>query len=94
MSVPMMEITLVKAAWPGDRDRACLTAGDVAWRGPITSSMTFRTWSSSPCSASPTGRGAELAAGSHAAADRLWGSSRPANRICGLPRASPSEDDH
>ena len=35
MSLPVMEITLVKAAWPGDRDRAYLTVGDVAWRGPV-----------------------------------------------------------
>ena len=30
-----MEITLVKAAGPGDRDRAWLTVGDVARRGPV-----------------------------------------------------------
>ena len=32
---PVMEINLVKAARPGDRDRAYLTVGDVAWRAPI-----------------------------------------------------------
>ena len=35
MILPVMEITLVKAAWLGDRDRAYLTAGGVTWRGPI-----------------------------------------------------------
>jgi hypothetical protein len=37
---------------------------------PFISSMTFRIWSSSPCSASLTGLWGELAAGSHAAASR------------------------
>jgi hypothetical protein len=35
MSLPVMEITLVKAAWPGDRDRAWLKVGGVARCGPI-----------------------------------------------------------
>jgi hypothetical protein len=56
-----MEITLVKAARPGGRDRAWLTAGGVARRGPVPSSMTFRTWPRNPCPASLTGCGAELA---------------------------------
>ena len=30
-----MEITLVKAAGPGHRDRAWLTVGGVAQRGPV-----------------------------------------------------------
>ena len=52
-----MEITLVKAAGPGGRDHAWLTAGSVTRAARCTSSMTFRTWSSSPCSASLTGCG-------------------------------------
>ena len=52
-----MEITLVKAARPGGRDRAWLTAGGVALRGPVPSSMTFRTWPRNPCPASLTGCG-------------------------------------
>ena len=35
MSPPVMEITLVKAAGPGDRERAWLQAGDTARRGPV-----------------------------------------------------------
>ncbi len=31
----MIEVTLVKAAWPGDRDRAWLTAAGVTRRGPV-----------------------------------------------------------
>ena len=62
-----MEITLVKAAGPGGRDRAWL-AGDGARRGRCTSSMTFRTWWSSPCSASTTGCGQNWPPESHAAA--------------------------
>jgi hypothetical protein len=34
-SPPMMEITLALAAGPGDRDRAWLTAGGAARRGPV-----------------------------------------------------------
>jgi hypothetical protein len=35
MSPPVMEIALVKAVGPGDRDRAWLTAGGLARRGPV-----------------------------------------------------------
>ena len=35
MSRPVMEIALVKAAGPGDHDRAWLTAGGAARHGPV-----------------------------------------------------------
>jgi len=35
MSPPVMEVTVVKAAGPGDRDRAWLTVADVTRRGPV-----------------------------------------------------------
>ena len=68
MSLPVMEITLVKAAWPGDRDRAYLTVGDVAWRGPVHVSHDLPHLVVESLFDINDGLWGELAAGSHAAA--------------------------
>src|SRR5215468_3144520 len=62
-----MEITLVKAAGPGDRDRAYLTGGDVARRGPTDVHDLPHLVVESSLSTTDGLRG-ELAPGFHAAA--------------------------
>ena len=64
----MMEITLVKAAGPGDRDRAWLTAGGVARRGPVHVIHDLPHLVVESLFGITDGLWAELAAGSHAAA--------------------------
>jgi len=68
MSQPVMEITLVKAAGPGDRDRAWLKAGDAARRGPVHVIRDLRHLVVESLFGITDGLWAELAAGSHAAA--------------------------
>jgi hypothetical protein len=68
MSPPLMEITLVKAAGPGDRDRAWLTVGGVARRGPIHVIHDLPHLVVESLFGITGGLWAELAAGSHAAA--------------------------
>jgi hypothetical protein len=68
MGPPMMEITLVKAAGPGDRDRAWLTAGGVARRGPAHVIHDLPHLVVESLFGITDGLWAELAAGSHAAA--------------------------
>jgi hypothetical protein len=63
-----MEVTLVKAASPGDRDRAYLTAGGVARRGPIHVIHDLPHLVVESLFGITDGLWAELAAGSHAAA--------------------------
>ena len=63
-----MEITLVKAAGPGDRDRAWLTVGDVARRGPVHVIHDLPHLFVESLLGITDGLWAELAAGSHAAA--------------------------
>jgi hypothetical protein len=64
-----MEITLVKAAGPGDRDRAWLKAGDaVARRGPVHVIHDLPHLVVESLFGIADGLWAELAAGSHAAA--------------------------
>jgi len=63
-----MEITLVKAAGPGDRDRAWLTAGGVARRGPVHVIHDLPHLAVESLFGITDGLWAELAAGSHAAA--------------------------
>jgi hypothetical protein len=67
MILPVMEITLVKAAWPGDRDRAYLTAGGVTWRGPIHVIQDLPHLVVESLFGITDGLWGELAAGSHAA---------------------------
>ena len=64
----MMEITLVKAAGPGDRDRAWLTVGDVARRGPVHVIHDLPHLVVESLLGITDGLWGELAAGSHAAA--------------------------
>jgi hypothetical protein len=68
MSQPVMEITLVKAAGPGDRDRAWLQAGDAARRGPVHVIHDLPHLVVESLFGITDGLWAELAAGSHAAA--------------------------
>jgi len=63
-----MEITLVKAAGPGDRDRAWLQAGDAARRGPVHVIHDLPHLVVESLFGITDGLWAELAAGSHAAA--------------------------
>jgi hypothetical protein len=63
-----MEITLVKAARPGEQDRAYLTAGGVTWRGPVHVSHDLPHLAVESVFGIDDGLWAELAAGSHAAA--------------------------
>ena len=63
-----MEITLVKAAGPGDRDRAWLKAGDAARRGPVHVIHDRPHLVVESLFGITDGLWAELAAGSHAAA--------------------------
>lgn len=68
MSQPVMEITLVKAAGPGGRDRAWLQAGDAARRGPVHVIHDLPHLVVESLFGITDGLWAELAAGSHAAA--------------------------
>jgi hypothetical protein len=70
MSQPVMEITLVKAAGPGDRDRAWLQAGDAARRGAVHVIHDLPHLVVESLFGITDGLWAELAAGSHAAAGR------------------------
>jgi hypothetical protein len=63
-----MEITLVKAAGPGDRDRAWLTADGVARRGPVHVIHDLPHLVVESLFGIADGLWAELAAGTHAAA--------------------------
>ena len=64
----MMEITLVKAAGPGDRDRAYLRSGDTARRGPVHVIHDLPHLVVESLFGIADGLWAELASGSHAAA--------------------------
>jgi hypothetical protein len=63
-----MEITLVKAAWPGDRDRAYLDVGGVTRRGPIHVIHDLPHLAVESLFAITDGLWGELAAGAHAEA--------------------------
>jgi len=68
MSPPMMEIALVKAAGPGDHDRAWLTAGGATRRGPVHVIHDLPHLVVESLFNITDGLWAELAAGSHTAA--------------------------
>jgi hypothetical protein len=67
---PVMGITLVKAAWPGGRDRACLTADGVTWRGPVHVIHDLPHLVAESLFGITDGLWGELAAGPHAAASQ------------------------
>jgi hypothetical protein len=110
MSLPVMEITLVKAAGPGDRDRAYLKGGDATWRGPVHVIHDLPHLVVESLFGITDGLWAELAAGFHAAAsqaasardpkapqagaDRLRGGSQCPDRPVAHERAPPGQDDH
>lgn len=70
MDALVMEITMVKAAGPGDRDRAYLEADGVTWRGPVHVVHDLPHLVVESLFGIADGLWAELAAGSHAAAAR------------------------
>ncbi len=70
MSLPVIEVTLVKAAGPGDRDRAWLTAAGVTRRAPVHVVHDLPHLAVESLSGIDDGLWAELAAGDHAAASR------------------------
>jgi hypothetical protein len=104
-----MGITLVKAARPGDRDRAYLTAGDAARRGPIQvihdlphlvveslSGITDGLWpelARVSPGVQPRGHGSRPQA-PRAGADRVRGSHRHPCQPVADARAPLGEDDH
>ena len=63
-----MEVTLVKAAWPGDRDRAWLTVAGVTRRGPVHVVHDLPHLAVESLFGIDDGLWAELAAGDHAVA--------------------------
>jgi hypothetical protein len=68
MSLPLVKITLVKAAGPGGRERAWLTVGGVARRGPIHVTydlphLVVESLSGIAGAVGRTGRGSRAAAG-------------------------------
>ena len=70
MSPPVMEVTLVKAAGPGDRDRAWLTVAGVTRRGPVHVVHDLPHLAVESLFGLDDGLWAELAAGDHVAAGR------------------------
>lgn len=68
MSPPVIEVTLVKAAWPGNRDRAWLTAADVTRRGPVHVVHDLPHLAVESLFGIDDGLWSELAAGDHAVA--------------------------
>jgi hypothetical protein len=75
-----MEITLVKAARPGDRDRAYLEVGGVTRRGPVHVIHDLPHLVVESLFGITDGLWAELAAGSHAAAGRAATARDPKRR--------------
>jgi len=70
MSPPVMEVTLVKAAGAGDRDRAWLTVAGVTRRGPVHVVHDLPHLAVESLFGLDDGLWAELAAGDHVAAGR------------------------
>jgi hypothetical protein len=110
MSPLVMEVTLVKAAWPGDRDRAWLTVADVTRRGPVHVVHDLPHLAVESLFGIDDGLWAELAAGDHAAASHAatardperqkrgrivsGGSSRRPDWRVAHRRAPPGQDAH
>ena len=110
MSPQVMEVTLVKAAGPGDRDRAWLTVAGVTRRGPVHVVHDLPHLAVESLFGIDDGLWAELAAGDHAAASHAAtardpqrqkrgrivsrGSTRHPGHDMAHPRAPPGQDDH
>jgi hypothetical protein len=77
MNLPVMEITLVKAASPGDRDRAYLTGSDIARRGAVHVIHDLPHLVVESLFGITDGLWAELAAGFHAAAGHAASARHP-----------------
>ena len=109
MNPPLMDVTLVKAAGPGDRDRAWLTVAGVTRRGPVYVVHDRPHLAVESLFGIDDGLWAELAAADHAAAghaghgprpgapeagaDRLRGSSRRPGHDVVHPRAPSGQDE-
>jgi len=105
-----MEVTLVKAAGPGDRDCAWLTVAGVTRRGPVHVVHDLPHLAVESLFGIGNGLWAELAAGGsrggkpcvhgprpgapEAGADRLRISGRRPGHDVAHPRAPPGQDDH
>jgi len=110
MSPPVLEGTLVKAAGPGDRDRAWLTVADVTRRGPIHVVHDLPHLAVESVFGIGDGLWAEMAAGDHAAAGHAAAARDPERQKRGrivsgaavgvpaamwlTPRAPQGQDDH
>ena len=68
MNPPLMDVTLVKAAGPGDRDRAWLTVAGVTRRGPVHVVHDLPHLAVESVFGIGDGLWAKMAAGDHAAA--------------------------
>jgi hypothetical protein len=91
-----MEITLVKDAGPGDRDRAWLTAGGVARRGPVHVIHDLPHLVVESLFGITDGLWGELAAGSHAAASHAAAARDPKRQkqgriVSGAAAGAPTE---
>jgi hypothetical protein len=95
MSLPVMEVALVKAAGPGDRDRAWLTAGGVTRRGPVHVVHDLPHLAVESLFGIGDGLWAELAAGDHAAAGQAATARDPQRQrqgriVCGAAAGVPA----
>jgi len=106
----MMEITLVKAAQPGDRDRAYLDVDGITRRGPVHVVHDLPHLVVESLFGVDDGLWGELAAGSHAAASHAATARDPKRQKQGrivsgaatgaptdqwlTPRAPAGQDDH
>jgi hypothetical protein len=91
-----MEMTLVKAARPGDRDRAYLTVGGVTRRGPVHVIHDLPHLVVESLFAITDGLWGELAAGSHAAASQAAAARDPKRHkqgriVSGAAAGTPTE---
>ncbi|HUJ04879.1 MAG TPA: hypothetical protein VLX31_02090 [Streptosporangiaceae bacterium] len=91
-----MEITLVKAAGPGDRDRTYLTAGGTARRAAVHVGHDLPHLAVESAFGIADGLWAELAAGSHAEAGRAAAARDPRRHkqgriVSGAAAGSPAE---
>ena len=110
MNLPVMEVTLVKAAGPGGRDRAWLTVAGVTRRGPVHVVHDLPHLAVESLFGIDDGLWAELAAGDHSAASHAATARDPkrhkrgrivSGAAAGIPAddvahpgAPPGQDDH
>ena len=96
-TLSVVEITLVKAAGPGDRDRAYLDAGGTVRRGPVHVVHDLPHLVVESLFGIPDGLWGELAAGSHAAPARAVTARDPKRQklgriVSGAAASAPTEE--